>query len=233
MQEGVSAALCRAVNQTNLANKRAKFCFETSEDAVTWTVLNGLQRAGRLAAAVPDAPDGKPDLLLWGAPLTEGRATRVATELRSVSIELGEDPRRLSEPDAILSWEELLVFVEAKYRSPNDKKPGYANFKLYTGRRPDLFKLAPDEVAAVGYYELTRNWRIGVEVAERLRYNQFLLVNLGGRGLADSATEFASTIQQTPARRFCHRRWAEVLEMASPLEPWLAEYARSKKLEAR
>jgi hypothetical protein len=171
-------------------------------------------------------------MLLWGAALAEGRATRVAAELRRVSIELGESPRRVSEPDAILSWDELLVFVEAKYRSPNDKKPGYGNFKRYTSGRLDLFKLAPDDVATAGHYELTRNWRLGIEVAERLGVNRFLLVNLGGKRLADSATEFAATIQQTPTRRFCHRRWAEVLEMASPLEPWLAEYAMNRRLGA-
>jgi hypothetical protein len=233
VRPAVTSALDKAVNQTNLVNKRSKFCFETSEDAVTWTVFNGLRQAGRLGAIVPNGPHGKPELLLWGAALVEGGATPVATELRRVSMELGEDPRRLTEPDAILAWDELLVFVEAKYRSPNDEKPGYGNFALYTNARPDLFSVQGDEVAAAGYYELTRNWRIGVQVAERLGVPEFLLVNLGGKALAESATAFAAMIQQTTARRFCHRRWAEVLETASPLEPWLADYVRNKKLAAR
>jgi hypothetical protein len=230
VRAGVTAALERAVNETNLANKSSKFRFETSEDAVTWTVFNGLQRANRLAATVPGAPQDTPDLLLWGSALADGRGGRVASALRSVSIELGEDPRRLTEPDAILSWDELLVFVEAKYRSPNDRQPRYKHFRVYTNGRADLFKVPPDQVAAAGYYELTRNWRIGVEVAERLGLSEFLLVNLGGQALADSADAFAATIQQTPARRFCHRRWAEVLSQASPLESWLADYAKAKKL---
>jgi hypothetical protein len=46
------------VNITNRANKAAKFRFETSEDAVMWTVFNGLQQAGTLAAVVPHEPEG-------------------------------------------------------------------------------------------------------------------------------------------------------------------------------
>jgi hypothetical protein len=233
VQAGVAAALAGAVNETNLKNKAAKFCFETSEDAVTWTVFKGLQQAGRLAAAAPGATDDEPCLLLWGAALSGERATQVAAELRRVSLELGEDPRRLTEPDVILSWGELLVFVEAKYKSANDKKPGYAQFPRYTEGRPDLFTGSPHDVAAAGYYELTRNWRIGVEVAERLGVSEFLLVNLGAKALAQSSSEFAATIQQTPQRRFSHRRWAQVLDAASPLEPWLTEYASTRKLQTR
>lgn len=96
-----------------------------------------------------------------------------------------------------------------------------------------MFTLPADEVATVGYYELTRNWRIGVQVAERLGVPEFLLINLGSKGLGGSAAQFAATIQQTPQRRFCHRRWAQVLETASPLEPWLAQYARTRELYAR
>jgi hypothetical protein len=228
---GLIAALGRAVNETNLLNKKAKFCYETSEDAVTWTVFNGLLQAGRLGAAVRDAPEGTPSMLLWGSEVADGSAADVAVALRSTCTGIGEDPRRLTEPDVILSWDGLLVFIEAKYRSPNDRKPGYENFKRYTRGRSELFAVPPDEVAAAGFYELTRNWRIGVEVAERLGVREFLLVNLGGRSLAESATGFATTIDQTEARRFSHRTWGEVLEAASPVKPWLADYARCKKLD--
>jgi hypothetical protein len=227
---GLAIALTKAANKTNLANKRTKFCFATSEDAVTWTVFNGLRQAGRLGAVVPGAPEGMPGLLLWGSEVADGSAADVAAVLRDVCIELPEKPRRLTEPDAILTWDELLVFVEAKYRSRNDKKPGYENFALYTDGRPDLFVSAV-EVAAVGYYELTRNWRIGVEVAERLGRREFVLINLGGEALTESAAEFATTIEQTHTRRFCHRTWAEVLEAASPLESWLIDYRRTRELE--
>src|SRR5438105_1340118 len=38
VRPGLESALKRAVNTVNRTNKREKFCFETSEDAVTWTV---------------------------------------------------------------------------------------------------------------------------------------------------------------------------------------------------
>jgi hypothetical protein len=230
VRAGLASALAQAVNETNRANKRAKFCFETSEDAVTWTSFNALEKAGRLSAAIPDAPEARPRMLLWGAPLVGRDAARIASELRSVCIGLGEDERRLSEPDVILVWAELLVFIEAKYRSPNDRQPHYRNFDLYVDDRRDLFAVPPDKVAAAGFYELTRNWRIGIELAQRLNLREFRLVNLGGPALTVSASQFAATIRQTDARRFWHTRWAELLEKSAPLESWLAEYVKARGL---
>ena len=231
VRRGVASILARAVNETNRANKLAKFCFETSEDAVTWTVFNGLETSRRLSAAITNTPNAKPRMLLWGAPIVGEDADRVASELRSVCIGLGEDERRLSEPDVILVWDNLVIFVEAKYRSPNDRQPHYRNFDLYVDDRGDLFAVPPRDVAAAGFYQLTRNWRIGIELAERLNVREFRLINLGGPALTESASEFAATIRQTHGRRASHVGWGELLEGATPLEPWLAEYARAKRLE--
>jgi hypothetical protein len=170
-------------------------------------------------------------MLLWGAPVVGEDAARIASELRSICTGLGEDERRLSEPDGILVWDELLIFVEAKYRSPNDRQPHYGKFDLYVDDRDDLFAVSPRDVAAAGFYELTRNWRIGIELAERLNVREFRLLNLGGRSLSESAREFAATIRRTDARRFRHTRWAELLDKSAPLEPWLAEYAKARGLE--
>ena len=56
-------ALEGSVNEVNRKNKCAKFCFETSEDAITWTVFRRLQmrerlRAGLHAAGVVNQADG-------------------------------------------------------------------------------------------------------------------------------------------------------------------------------
>jgi hypothetical protein len=68
------------------------------------------------------------------------------------------------------------VFVEAKYTSQNDVKPNYKGFARYLGR-PKIFAAGDTAVRAAGFYELTRNWRIGADLAERLG-RRFTLVNL-------------------------------------------------------
>ena len=91
---------------------------------------------------------------------------------------LGERERRRSEPDGIIAWRAHVAFVEAKYQSPNPPQPEYKHFATYLDR-PELFRVSTEEVAAAGHYELVRNWRIGIEVAERLGADTFTLVNLG------------------------------------------------------
>lgn len=68
---GLHEVLDSAINKSNRRNKREKFCAETSEDAVTWTVFRWLQQTGH-ATLVPELcgsnpPKGAPSLLLWGA----------------------------------------------------------------------------------------------------------------------------------------------------------------------
>src|SRR5680860_1441289 len=97
--------------------------FETSEDALTWTVLRGLQTEGALAAVPPagEATNGEPSLLLWGADAGGPAAARIVEELAAVSNDLGEASGRRSEPDVVIHWDGLLVVVEAKYLSGNDR----------------------------------------------------------------------------------------------------------------
>jgi hypothetical protein len=99
----LESVLAGAVNEFNQKNKRDKFCYETSEDAVVWTIFMGLAQLGRLDAAVaPDPTQGEPRLLLWGAPADGERSGRVAQVLEQVSRALGESHDRRSEPDVTL-----------------------------------------------------------------------------------------------------------------------------------
>ena len=78
-----------AINDANRRNKREKFCAETSEDAVTWTVFRWLHQAGH-AALVPSLcglapPEGATSLLLWGAPAGGEEADLVRERYEQVS----------------------------------------------------------------------------------------------------------------------------------------------------
>lgn len=233
VHDDLEEVLAAACNVFNRSNKRAKFCFETSEDAVTWTVFRALQQARELSLLVADAePADDVSLVLWGAPAGGSRAYEVALALEEISHGLREDKRRRSEPDAVVVWNDVTVVVEAKYLSGNDSRPDYVNFDRYLGRR-ELF-LAPAElVKADGWYELVRNWRIGIELSERLDTSRFVLVNLGPSELKISAVAFEGSLAQHASRSFLHLTWSALLDRVRAKEDWLDEYARTRGLYSR
>ena len=105
-----------------------------------------------------------------------------------------------------------------------DDEPTIADVVSRYLERADLFRASVGEVTEAGWYELTRNWRVGAELSERLK-RRFLLVNLGPAVLERDG--FATLIAQTPDRTFAHRRWADLVQGV----PALAEYARQRGLD--
>jgi hypothetical protein len=117
----------------------------TSEDAVTWTVVQALLNAGSLGALLGEAHLGEPTaVLLWGHPVAGAAAADVAAQLVAVSDELGENVMWRSEPDVVVLWPQQLAFVEAKYGSSNDRKPNYKGYATYL---PAQGLFAADETA--------------------------------------------------------------------------------------
>jgi hypothetical protein len=230
---GVIDVLRRAVNVANRAAKIQKFCSERSEDAVTWTVVRALGATGRLGALGDESPAAEtPAVLLWGVPVCGPSAESLAAELADVCAEIGEGASYRSEPDIIVVWAGHIVFAEAKYTSQNDVKPNYKGFGRYLDR-PELFAAGAAAVRAAGFYELTRNWRIGVDLAERLG-RRFMLVNLGPAGIEGSAQRFAALLATDAERAFRHFSWAQLLERAEmdgPLPGWCRRYAAERGLQ--
>lgn len=218
-----------AINVDNRTAKYQKFCSESSEDAVTWTVVTGLRETDGLGALVGEPQRRKPQaLLLWGHPTDGTRSGELQDALIALSDRLGENPNRRSEPDVIVLWADLLVFVEAKYRGDNDRQPGYGGYKTYLPA-PGCFCADDEAVRAEGSYQLIRNWVIGSALADA-QHLPFALVNLGPSSIAQGAAEFATLLHQTPDRRFEHRTWLQVLG-SGPIPGWLADYATSLGLK--
>jgi len=163
-------------------------------------------------------------MLAWGHPVGDNDPDHVPEAVRVVSRDLGENPRSRSEPDIVLAWSSLIVFVEVKLDSANDLQPGHKSFPRYVDHDRNLYA-APDSVATAGFYELTRNWTIAARVAAVLG-RAMLLINLGPAALSHDANVFSSLLVQSDRRRFAHRTWDEVLEDAAPVAQWLAEYVR-------
>jgi hypothetical protein len=228
VRDGLPDVLRCAVNVRNRSAKRFKFGSSRSEDALTWTVFEGLRRSGRLDAVLPPSSrtsvaHDAPAVLAWGSPVTSDAAD-VAEALQAVSRDLGENPVSRSEPDIVLIWSSLVAFVEVKLDSANTLQRAHSAFHRYVEQDSGLYA-TPDVVARAGFYELTRNWTIAARLAATLG-RALLLINLGPTALRDDAVAFSSLLIQDDRRRFAHRTWAEVLEDAAPVPPWLAAYVR-------
>jgi hypothetical protein len=127
VRTGVGDALSNALNERNRQSKHSKFGFSTSEDALTWTVFTFLRMSGQLGSVlrgigvVEDIED-EPEMLVWGAlqPLKSPEGSIIRERLIRICDRLGEAPRSRSEPDVIVVGTFGVIFIEVKYRSPND-----------------------------------------------------------------------------------------------------------------
>ncbi len=240
VRDGAMETLAAALNIRNRENKREKFAFETSEDAVTWTVFRYLQSTGTLGGVlrecVPDlgnAVPQEPALLLWGVPVSAGdvQAGAVRERLEEILPRIGENPESMSDPDVILDCGGAgIVFIEVKYRSLNDNKDAsYGGWSRYLDT--DAFA-DPLSLCSSGHYELARNWRIGWDLAVE---RPFTLVNLGppilfegpeGKRLA----EFERRLERSENRRFRQLTWSRLLEAIPGQEEWFGEYVARRGL---
>ena len=231
VRDSLDDVLRRSLNVRNSESKAARFAFETSEDALTWTAIRYLQGSGQLCHAF-DLPQNEVDsVLLWGAncPGDEDSAVRDALKRELIEV-LGEHPNSLTEPDVVILSGDLLVFVEIKYRSLNSCRPEYRHFDRYLSVGRNLFAMDPDHVKDEGYEELVRNWVVGSTLARSMG-KRFLLMNLTGDACRGSAAHFAESLEQTPEQIFRHVTWRALLgRIKQPIEPWFASYLQTKGL---
>jgi hypothetical protein len=214
----LNETLAAAANVGNRTTKISKFTYSTSEDAVTWTIFRWLEDEGAQeliarAAGLP-TPKGDPEILYWGAPIG-GQPTNLSIQLQNICLGIDGKAYRLTEPDVVIAWPSQVVFVEVKYQAKNEYKPGYPHFARYTDGQAaaDTFALPAVEVSDAGWYELTRNWRIGSQLAVE-RKAAFTLVNLAPERIRGEATRFEATIRKTRTRRFAFVSWAQLIRLA-------------------
>jgi hypothetical protein len=227
VRPGLEQVLSQAVNERNRPTKAWKFCSDRTEDAATWTVFRYLQNTGCLGLIVSGEASSlpAPGVLFWGVPAGGSDAEPVAEQLENISRSLGERASARTEPDVIVVWPNLLVVIEVKLGSGNDRQPGKPAFERYL----DQAHLYGEPKAAImesGYYELVRNWRIGAELAERRACEGFLLVNLGPPRLAQDMAVVTRQFATAPRRRFDYLGWRLLWRRiaASGSAPWFDHY---------
>jgi hypothetical protein len=124
-----------------------------------------------------------------------------------------EAPNRLSEPDIIIEADSVVVFVEVKFMSPNERGKVIRDVYLSPACIGDTSGLKE-----AGMYELTRNWAIGLEWARTVDpKRRFVLVNLVREceegGIEE---EFGSLILQNREQKFRRITWESLVREVCP-----------------
>lgn len=238
---GALKTVTKALNRINKENKLKKFVFETSEDAVTWTVFKYIAQRGILYESLIQtgvdwliATDMEPTMLLWGVPVTaaDQRGVNIRNRLITVLNKLREDPEKYSEPDVILDFGDIgVVAIEVKYRSPNDKlnekSPKWAKYMVNSRAFSDIVA-----VQKTGYYELTRNWRIAWDLADG---RSMALINLGPDAIfqgdgGQKIQKFSKCLCQDKTHKFIGRTWTRFFEGIYDHPKWFNNYLKERSL---
>lgn len=242
VREGALDALAASLNETSRATKVARFGYSSSEDAVTWTVFSfaarsapaTLQEIGRRVFGFPAPP--LPTVLLWGAPVPPSESGQ-ALRLRLIEIcdSLGEETRGRTEPDVLLDYGAAgLAIIEVKLHSRNEPlaPAQLGKFDRYVGSAEAFTDAA--RVRASGHYELTRNWRIGCDLAGT---RPFRLMNLGPSSLFADDTrldELQRGLNVSAMRRFHRTTWRELLtcvaDTSGVIPTWLSTWLRRRDI---
>lgn len=244
VRDGAMAALRASLNERNRANKETRFGFSTSEDAVTWAVFAWLARErsgalvhlGRRFGLSPTRP---PAVHLWGVRISAGGGALLADRVRTLLLAVGESASSLTEPDVMLDFgSEGLAIVEVKHRAGNDVQPAKHAYKFDRYVRRTHAFVDAERATQAAHYELTRNWRLGHDLAGPV---PFRLVNLGPRSLFELPAKrgldaFESSLALGDAHSFVRMTWPDFLTdlqaATGPLPSWLAGWLRQRGISA-
>jgi hypothetical protein len=244
VQDGLLETLGLALNERNRDNKRVKFGFSTSEDALTWTVFKYLHDSGQLmdvlrraGLPVPDRASSPEALLLWGVPVPLDRAENergwwIRGRLEAIGDQLGENPRSRTEPDVLIDLGKAgIVIIEAKHRSPMDvTEASYGGWdRYYPADSPLPYAAA---MRASGCYELARNWQFGLGLAADPP-RPFMLACLGPDVLfrgeaAEVLRPFEDSLPKDGSAGFQKLRWRTLLGAIEQPPGWLVRYVGSR-----
>ena len=231
LRQDIDVSLNQTINKMNRENKKIKFGFSTSEDALTWTFFKYFVFNNKLNDLLEilniKSKEANFDIYLWGANICKtNKNLNFIDKFIEVSDSFNEDSSKRTEPDVIIKLKDKLVFIEVKYMSPNEIKTDKEKFKKYIVPNVDEKKVIESE-----HYELLRNWAFASKLSNR---DNFELINLGTQKLfrnknRNKLTLFEKSLKSTRGN-FRKLTWEEILKKVNERENelWFKEYLKEK-----
>jgi hypothetical protein len=205
--------LLQAIHRVKRESRMAR---ERSEDALTWNVFRFLEKRGLLApslAPLTGSPVTDPQIMYWSYSTADQGTWPWLARARA---EFGEQPRRSSEPDLIVTSDEALFFIEPKLTADNKTTPSkpHDTKRYLTGGggwyeqvfRSDYVTVAVQDQR----YELMRFWLLGSWIAAELAVD-FFLINLVREGQEEEIEYlFLPHVKADDRRRFVRWTWEDI-----------------------
>jgi hypothetical protein len=163
--------------------RESRIARDNSEDAVTWNVFRFLERKCLIEEflnVLVGKASKSSEVIYWSFSQKEDDSW---SELNKARAKFGEEIKRSSEPDIIISTDNTLYFIEAKLTAGNETVPSNTrNSKKYeTGGDKWFLKVFKSHYKTVAIaekkYELLRFWLLGTWMAKQQDLD-FYLVNL-------------------------------------------------------
>jgi hypothetical protein len=197
---------------------KAQLHHDNSEDSVTWNVFRFLERNDLINGFLSNltrTPVKSSQVIYWSYSQAEEGTW---TLLKDARDEFGEQEKRGSEPDIIITADKALFFIEAKIKAGNETEPSdKSNSKEYrTGGKnwfSEVFDSDYDIVAdKKKKYELMRFWLLGSWIAEQ-QHLDFFLINLVLSEREPCIEEiFRQHINENERRYFRRVTWENIYE---------------------
>ncbi len=213
----LAALVGEALNERNRGNKLRRLAHERSEDMLTWNVFSwieeeecGLTRAVEFLTG--SDVQGAARIYYWGVNDRDPEWTPLFRDF--LVNHFREAPDRLSEPDIIIETDRIVVFVEVKFTSANQRGEG----EKLGNYLSDDWIVNESKLRAAGMYELIRNWAIGLAWARTgRRKRRFFLVNLVRESDEPNIEEeFGTLVKQDAGQRFRRATWESLVRQVCP-----------------
>lgn len=231
LRQDLDFSLNHSINEMNRKNKKNKFGFSTSEDALTWSFFKYFVVKNKFSDLLKilsiKSNETAFDIYLWGTNICKiNNNLDFIDNFNEVSDSFNEVLSKRTEPDVIIKLKDKLVFIEVKYLSSNELKTDKEKFKKYLV--PDVLE---KEVIESEHYELFRNWAFASKLSNG---DNFELINLAPQKIFNDKNrnkliQFENSLKSANGN-FRKVSWEEILDKVNDTENelWFKKYLNGK-----
>lgn len=229
---GLDYSLENSLNVFNRKNKKAKFGFSTSEDALTWTFFKYFIISAKIGELFNllnlNGDEKKCNIYLWGTKITTTDfESDFIEQFVKLSDSFKESKSKRTEPDVIIELPDQIIFIEIKYLSSNEVKNNDLIFSKYL-----VSEILETDLLRSGHYELYRNWAF---VSTLSNGKKFELINLGPEKLFNDKNKSKLALFEKSLKskrgKFTKLSWENIIDRVSQssCDEWFKNYLNQKE----